>query len=94
LHVFFCHTYRGIRTIQDQTTGPRRGKNKTFTIDPEALELLEELSLGKHCQGRLMSALIRQEALRRAERARLRQQVLALFDDDEEGAAAECPPGR
>jgi hypothetical protein len=72
-------------STQDPTTGTRRGISKTITLDLEAVRILEAFSLGKHTQGRFVSELLRREALRREERARLKAAVLAVFDADEGG---------
>ena len=60
----------------------RIGVAKNLTLDIEAVEMLEALSAGRHAQGRLLSELIRREAIRREERAQLRAAVLAAFDDE------------
>jgi len=51
----------------------RRGIPKQFTIDFDAVKLLEELASGPKGQGHLISELLRAEVSRREERERLRQ---------------------
>ena len=52
----------------------RRGIPKQFTIDFDAVKLLEELASGPKGQGHLISELLRAEVSRREERERLRQE--------------------
>jgi hypothetical protein len=52
----------------------RRGRNKQLTLDPDALQALEDLAPGPGCQGRLVSELLRAELVRREERRRLREE--------------------
>lgn len=50
----------------------RRGVPKQFTIDHDAVKVLEDLASGPKGQGHLISELLRAEVSRREERARLR----------------------
>ena len=54
----------------------RRGVPKQFTIDFDAVVVLEALASGPKSQGKLISELLRAEMCRREERARMRQAVL------------------
>ena len=55
----------------------RRGVPKQFTIDFDAVKVLEELASGPKGQGHLISELLRAEVSRREERAKVRQEMLA-----------------
>jgi hypothetical protein len=85
------HTQKGptVPSTQDPTTGTRRGIAKTLTLDVEAARILDQFSFGAHTQGRVISELLKQEALRREERTRLKAKVLAVFDAD--GSEAVTP---
>ena len=57
----------------------RRGVPKQFTIDFDAVRLLEELASGPKGQGHLISELVRAEVSRREERTRVRQERRAAL---------------
>ena len=62
------------------TTG-RKGKPSTFTLEPEALEVLRTLCPNTHAFGKFLSDLLHQEEARRVELRRLRRQLAAVADD-------------
>jgi chorismate synthase len=55
-------------------------KPQTRTLDPDARELLRAMATGKTL-GAFVSGLIRNEAMRREERARLKQALLEVIQD-------------
>ena len=61
--------------LDDNGVPVRRGVPKQFTIDHDAVQVLEALAAGPKAQGRLISELLRAEVCRREERARMRQAV-------------------
>ena len=59
----------------------RRGVVHTLTMDPDASELLRELTPSKKAHGRFLSELLRAEKSRREERQRVREELrLALTE--------------
>jgi hypothetical protein len=68
----------------------RRGVVRTLTIDHDAAALLEELA--PHCRGlgRYVSELIRNEQVRKEERARIRAAVELLRREEQERVQAAC----
>ena len=53
----------------------RRGVARNYTLDHDALKLLEELTESRKGHGRFISALLRAEAARREERQRVREAI-------------------
>jgi hypothetical protein len=48
---------------------PRRGIQKTITLDPEAAQWLMRMASGPNCQGRYVSRILMEEKARQFERA-------------------------
>lgn len=64
----------------------RQGIIKYLTLEHEAVEILESLAPGTKAQGKLVSALLRQEEARRIEARRLPAKLMAALV--EEGVSA------
>ena len=62
--------------FDDNGVPVRRGVAKQFTLDYDAVAVLEVLAAGPKSQGKLISELLRAELCRREERARMRQAVI------------------
>ena len=67
--------------LDDNGVPIRRGVAKQFTLDFDAVAVLEALAPGPKAQGRLISELLRAEMCRREERARLREAVLEALQE-------------
>jgi hypothetical protein len=65
------------------TVSPRRGTITTLTIDADAMAALRAMSAGKHMLGHTVSVLIRKAVARKEERQRLKEKILAAFENDE-----------
>jgi hypothetical protein len=63
----------------------RRGVPKNFSLDPDAVLILKELSPSTRGYGRLVSELLRREDERRRERQRIREELHGALE------AALCP---
>jgi hypothetical protein len=63
-----------------RTIPGRRGVSKNFTMDADAVALLDELVTSKKGHGRFLSALLRAEQARREERRKLKEAVLQVFE--------------
>ena len=67
--------------MASQVVPGRRGVPKNFTMDADAVALLEELVASPKGHGRFLSTLLRAEQARREERRKLKEAVTQLFEE-------------